>query len=69
VNFAVLSAELAQSFPAEFAGNSAQKVETSAEIAGISSQTARISAKKAELPAKSGKKPSKPLSCSCCAIL
>jgi hypothetical protein len=47
VNFAALSAELAQSFPAELAVNSAQiKVENSAEVAAISAQTAGISAKK-----------------------
>jgi hypothetical protein len=48
VSFAALSAELAQASPAELAGNSAQKVENSAEVAVVSAQTAGISTKKAE---------------------
>ena len=42
MNFSVLRAELAQSFPSDLAGISAQKLEKLAEIAGISAQTVGI---------------------------
>jgi hypothetical protein len=55
LNFSALSAELAQSFPAELAENSAQKVENSTEVAGIPLKQREFPLKKRNNPLKAAK--------------